>query len=690
MEMYLLKSAACLGILYAFYKLFLERESMHTLKRFYLLGIILLSFTIPFITFTEYVEATPLANTITFSEDASISITHEKAPNYLGIALGIIYGIGLLFFGLKFGRNLFSMIRKIRKNPRFKNKNVFHVLLLAPTTPHTFLSYIFLNRNNFEANEIPKEVLDHEEVHAREWHSLDVLFIELLLVVFWFNPLLHFIRHSIKLNHEFLADRAVLKTGIDASTYQNTLLAFSSNACSPSLANSINYSFIKKRIKIMRKHTSQTSTWVRSLVVIPLLAVLVYGFSTTKQVEKENTFVAANEISNADAFEAENIRIFVNEEKELLVNERLSSLKELPVTLKEINPHLTKTQRQQTVIAQITADGSLPMGLIFDIKAALEDYGIKKMHIPGKVHKEGTSGTYAENLVLNVSDDAKNPVQKKATAKEVAEYNRLAKKYNDMPKDNMFIIKEEIERMEYLYSKMSKKQRANAQAFPKLPPPPPAPPAPGAKEPKVVPDPPKTNSWVADPDENIPPPPPPPPSGDKNTFKFRKGVPDGEMPPPPPPPPTPESPLDHIKSMAKKDANFYYEGKKISSAKAISLLEKNEDLNIQTIGYNSDRPTVKISTEPIVHAKYKFNHKVSTNVDVKTNHEIKTDYKIQQDPLIDLTQAISEGATFFLNDKQISKDQAIELTKKVDAIATVNVIKGEDGKPEVHFWSKKQ
>ena len=120
MLVYILKFSACLTIFLVFYKLFLERENMHRFKRFYLIGIILTSIVIPFITFTEYIEPQPVLDsfsTSTFSSSEMVSITDENPTNYLPIILWSIYGIGLSLFGLKFGFNLSRIILKIKKNP---------------------------------------------------------------------------------------------------------------------------------------------------------------------------------------------------------------------------------------------------------------------------------------------------------------------------------------------------------------------------------------------------------------------------------------------------------------------------------------------------------------------------------------------------------------------------------------------
>src|SRR5690606_8999501 len=226
----------------------------------------------------------------------------EKTLNYWPFVLWTVYGLGILFFSIKFFRNLFGLIQQIRKNPKYKNSRFINVLLNETVIPHTFFNYIFLNKQQFENREIPQEVIFHEEAHARQKHSLDIIFVELLQIVFWFNPLFHFIKKSIKLNHEFLADRAVLNAGAKTSEYQKILLAFSSNAATPSLAHSLNYSSIKKRFTIMKTHTSKRAIWLRSLLILPLLSVLIYGFSTKEIAQKTK---ATTELSHQKATKAE-------------------------------------------------------------------------------------------------------------------------------------------------------------------------------------------------------------------------------------------------------------------------------------------------------------------------------------------------------------------------------------------------
>lgn len=475
---YLLKSGACLTVFYLFYVLFLEKENMHVYKRIYLIATLLIAFAIPFVTFTSYVEVVEVIQPIIASQNTieTSLINEPETASYTTEILWSVYGLGVLLFGFKFIKNLNEIIQKIRHNPNEKEDHTVSVLLKEDIVPHTFFSYIFYNKQKYITHQIPKEVVLHEQTHAKQKHSLDVLFIEFLQVLFWFNPILYLINKAMKLNHEFLADKAVITTGVQTQIYQKTLLAYSSDAYQLPLANAINYSSIKKRFTVMKTHTSKKKIWFKSIILLPVLALLLFSFSTTIQ-------------------------------------------------------------------------------------------------------------------------------QDKATPKQVAEYNKLAKKYNEQPKNNRIIKLKDINRLEYLYNLMTPAQKKLAQPFPDCPPPPPAP----KKARKVH----KQHS------KNMLPPPPPPIPADATEEQIRKYektikayekevekahhdlehandfVHKGDISNIPPPPP-PMSPVEFIKHNAKKGHEFYYNNKKISSKQAIEIARENHDINLFAKGNK-----VTLSKEPI-------------------------------------------------------------------------------------------
>ncbi|WP_052188231.1 M56 family metallopeptidase [Cellulophaga sp. Hel_I_12] len=302
MLIYIVKVTTCLAIFYAFYKLLLERESMHSFKRFYLLAAVGSAFVIPALIFTEYVYVTPEPTfehmPLDFQLEEFQTTAISKRTGYLSTILWSVYALGVLVFGFKFVQNLFIISNRIKKNTKIKEQTIIHVLLKEQLAPHTFFNFIFFNQQKFTANEIPTAVVLHEKTHAHQKHSIDVLLMELVQVFFWFNPFVYLFKNVIKLNHEFLADQAVMQKGIEITTYQKILLAFSSNAASPetALTNAINYSSIKKRFTVMKKNTSKKAVWLRSLLVLPLFALVLYSFSATKVLEVRKSEESANSL----------------------------------------------------------------------------------------------------------------------------------------------------------------------------------------------------------------------------------------------------------------------------------------------------------------------------------------------------------------------------------------------------------
>ncbi|MCA0958254.1 M56 family metallopeptidase [Muricauda ruestringensis] len=293
----LLKSTACLTAFLAFYKLVLERESIHHFKRFYLVAAIIASFLIPNMVFTEYIEALPSTEmeNIPILTDLPTTQAPQNAVQEENFSwrplLWSIYGLGVLGFGFRFIGHLAQIWSRIRKNPKHKDNFITRVLLKQPMPPHTFFRFIFLNQEQFENKSIPQEVLLHEETHAKQKHSLDILFIELLQVVLWFNPLIYLFKSSIKLNHEFLADSAVIQKNNDHSHYQNTILSYLSHDGhithqSTGIANAITYSSIKKRFTVMKTKTTKKSFVLKSFLLLPLTALLLFGFSETKTITR--------------------------------------------------------------------------------------------------------------------------------------------------------------------------------------------------------------------------------------------------------------------------------------------------------------------------------------------------------------------------------------------------------------------
>ncbi|MBO3697924.1 M56 family metallopeptidase [Roseivirga sp. E12] len=286
MLIYILKFSCCLAIFLAFYKLALEKTSVHKFKRIYLLTAICLALIIPELTFTTYTETTkiqlPIPSMIITEQVESFTEREviESPVNFWPFALYGVYFIGLALFATKFFINFFKIILRIKRNPKLKEVSLIKVLLREEVIPHTFLKYVFYNRKKFINEEIPKEVIWHEEIHAKQLHSVDVLLIELLQVVFWFNPLIRLTKNYMKLNHEYLADRGVLEKGVKPGLYQQIVLAFAINKLPSDLVNAFQFSFIKKRFTIMKTRTTKRAMVLRCLLLLPLVSLTLFSFSS--------------------------------------------------------------------------------------------------------------------------------------------------------------------------------------------------------------------------------------------------------------------------------------------------------------------------------------------------------------------------------------------------------------------------
>lgn len=368
MLIYLLKSTCILGLLLLFYRLVLEKEAIHNFKRFYLLGAVFAAVVIPAVSITSYVEA--VAQPIQHMGDGVFLMNESKGyTEMITTVCWSIYAMGVLIFGFRFIKNLCDLYLKIKRGQKIRSSRYIYVLINQLITPHTFLHYIFFERSRYKNQKIPKALKVHEETHASQLHSADILFIEFLLVVFWFNPLLYILKKYVQLNHEFIADHAVLNADVQVENYQELILQYTTHS-KYAFANAINYSSIKKRFTIMKTKTPPKVLWIKFGFLALFVALLTLGFSTKKEVELE-----------------------------------------------------TPTEIEST----ITKDKLLKQ----DIR------------------------------------------QDKATPQQVAEYNRLAKYYNEQEPDKMIVKLKDVEKMKYIYGKMTASQKKAAQPFPELPPPPP-------------------------------------------------------------------------------------------------------------------------------------------------------------------------------------------------------------------------
>lgn len=308
MIIYLVKSTLLLGLLYGVYKLLLENEKTHRFNRFFLLFALVFGISAPLISFDispersiAGIEMQQMERVVNAPAEAvsrsvepliipeqSPSPDPEVTPNTVHESNGSIgtlhvllalYGGITLFLLIRFGAGLLEIRNKVRAGSHKELEQATLVLLDEPITPQSFLDYIFLEKQPFESGDIEPEILNHEFTHVRQFHSFDVFLIEFLKVIFWFNPLMYLYKHAIQLNHEFLADEAVVSNGSSVSEYQELLIRVSAGNTSLKATSHIDFSLTKKRLKMMGKKISKIKVGAVWLFVLPLSVALIIVFS---------------------------------------------------------------------------------------------------------------------------------------------------------------------------------------------------------------------------------------------------------------------------------------------------------------------------------------------------------------------------------------------------------------------------
>ena len=270
---YDLKVALLIAVFYMFYRLMLSRETFHHVNRIVLLTTAVASYVLPLCVITIH-ETVVMQQTPTVTIDGLQASAYEPAPTPLWqIVLPILFIIGV---AAATGHTLCSLIRIIRlishseQHPQADGTTIC-VTGNADLAPFSWMHYIVMNRSDYDVSDAA--ILAHERGHIRLHHSCDVLLVDLLTALQWFNPAMWMLRSDLRAIHEYEADAAVLSQGINARQYQYLLITKAGGIGGYSLANGITHSALKNRITMMTNKTSKSSHLLKLLALLPIVGV---------------------------------------------------------------------------------------------------------------------------------------------------------------------------------------------------------------------------------------------------------------------------------------------------------------------------------------------------------------------------------------------------------------------------------
>lgn len=351
-------------VFYAVYKIWLANEKMFRFNRAYLLLSLVFSFVVPL----QLFSFKPLLENglSTIQLEGIVIRTSNVVWNEIPIMQTIlnilmqVYVVVAIILTIHFILNLLSFYRKIKSNEvRFVN-DIKVILIEESILPHSFWKSIFINKEAFENGKIPSELIAHEKAHLKQKHTLDILFIEVLQIIFWFNPLIVLYKKAIKLNHEFLADEAVNKQFCSVKNYQSLLLDFASDKNTISLASNINYLITKKRLLIMTKNVSPFKIALKTITTSVVCFLVIFTFSTKSAAQK---------------VEEKTVSV---QKQEVTVTGSIAKQPEFPGGIVEFYKFIGKNFKMPAEASKNKIEGKVLMEFMVEKDGSLSEFKIKK------------------------------------------------------------------------------------------------------------------------------------------------------------------------------------------------------------------------------------------------------------------------------------------------------------------------
>ena len=297
---YFLKVNVAIALFYAFYRFFFYKDTFFGWRRTALLCFFAISAAVPLLNIQTWIAeqkpmvaiadlyATVVLPEFAIEPEAAATDWESLLLKYACIAY---WGVAALL-ALRFVWQLACIVRLACRCRQERIAGVNVHLLPKVEGPFSFFHWIFIHPSSHSEEEL-NEILTHEQTHARQWHSIDVIIGELACMLCWFNPFVWLMKREIRTNLEYLADARVLETGYDSKTYQYHLLGLSHQKAAANIYNSFNVLPLKKRIKMMNKKRTREIGRAKYLMFLPLAALLMIVSNieavarTTKEIAAE-------------------------------------------------------------------------------------------------------------------------------------------------------------------------------------------------------------------------------------------------------------------------------------------------------------------------------------------------------------------------------------------------------------------
>ncbi len=291
--LFIIKSAITLALLYSCFFLFLSKETFHRFNRIMLVSIMFVSLITPLFHITTdnpslISEEFHMVQTLIEETPATVLAPAEgNIPTWMDL-LTWIYLVGVAVMTIITIAQTISLVRFMSGGLRHTDSQGNTVILHnCEFPPFSIFRYIVMSVKDYEQHS--QYILSHEQEHIRLGHTYDILLLQVVKIIQWFNLFIWFVGRDLKSVHEYEADQAVINQGIDAKSYQQILVTkVVGNRLQP-FTNNLNHGSLKKRITMMYKKKSNRWLMLKSLCAIPAMALAINAFATpegTTAIEK--------------------------------------------------------------------------------------------------------------------------------------------------------------------------------------------------------------------------------------------------------------------------------------------------------------------------------------------------------------------------------------------------------------------
>ena len=403
---YMVKVSISLALFYVLYKLLLNNDANHKYKRLTLLLSVCAAFAMPLLAHVipaneissapiqkvrELIEMPLLETDFIIPNQEQILVESPRSIPINWAVIVYLSTLSLLF--IRFLISYQSILKWLKKATIRPYKDILLAIVNDTIQAFSFSKYIVLSKQDYDQNKTP--ILLHEEAHIRLHHSIDVVLIELVCYLQWFNPFAWLLKKELKLVHEFQADQAVLNTGIDATKYQLLILEKAVGKRRFATANYFKQGSISKRLKMMKK--KQIKRWgvAKALLFLPAGLLLLQAFSQPDKIElshidrivpikistltrnkitvnSPNVPERVSQISSQKAPSSPIVIQVTNED--IFLNGKACTINQLAEKLK---PIMTKNPNS---VVSLKADKETKMGIIDDVKVQMRLAGVRKLN----------------------------------------------------------------------------------------------------------------------------------------------------------------------------------------------------------------------------------------------------------------------------------------------------------------------